>query len=147
MAAERAALGVGAGLDDDLYFRVVVRGGAWTLAHCGAVADSLRGEARLVAQGWCGDYGWPKTNTFSIARYSRNGAEMLAKEFCRKSTFFFRLYLESDHPDVFEYPANVNDLYVESVEYQAELHAFGEGHPVMERALAIRDLAPRRRAA
>ena len=72
---------------------------------------------------------------------------MLAKEFCRKGTFFFRLYLESDHADVFQYPANVNDMYVESVEYHAQLLAFDEGHPVMERALAIRGLAPRRRAA
>ena len=35
----------------------------------------------------------------------------------------------------------MHDWYVESEAYQAQLLAFGEG-PVMERALALRDLAP-----
>ena len=90
LAAVRA--GLGEDRHDELYSRVVVRGGTWTLESKGAVADRLRGEARPVAQEWCQHFWWPKTNTFSIARYTRDGAEMLAKAYCRRSTFFIRLF-------------------------------------------------------
>ena len=56
------------------------------------------------------------------------------------------MFLESDNHEDFEYPAHVNDLYMETDEYQVQVLAFGEGG-VMERALQIRALCPRHRAA
>ena len=74
------------------------------------------------------------------------GAEVLANEYCRKGTFFIRMFLESDNHEDFEYLAHVNDLDMEKDAYQVQLLAFGEGS-VMERALQIRALCPRHRAA
>ena len=71
---------------------------------------------------------------------------MLANEYCRKGTFFIRMYLESDNHEDFQYLANVNDLYMETDEYQAQVLAFLEGS-VMERAEQIRALCPRHRVA
>ena len=52
----------------DFYVRVM--GGAWTLAHTGAIADGCSfycraGNARL----WCDTFSWPKQKGFMYARY------------------------------------------------------------------------------
>ena len=78
---------------------------------------------------------------FSIARYTREGATMLASEFCRKGTFFIRMCFESESPEDFLYPASSNDLYTASDEYRAQLLTFGEG-AVAQRALQLEALAP-----
>jgi hypothetical protein len=91
-------------LDDqpDLYFRVVTRGGEWTFNHTGHVADSSRAESRgSLVQEWCQQYQWSKTVTFSINRYGREGSARLAKEFCRRGTFFLRLCHESANPALY----------------------------------------------
>ena len=78
---------------------------------------------------------------FSIARYTREGATMLASEAFRKGTFFIRMCFESESPEDFLYPASSNDLYTASDEYRAQLLTFGEG-AVAQRALQLEALAP-----
>lgn len=80
LAAMRDEVALSVDDQPDLYFRVVTRGGEWAFHNTGRVADSNRGEARgLLVQEWCLRYEWPRTMTFSMKLYGRDGSARLAK--------------------------------------------------------------------
>lgn len=133
-------------LDDqpDLYFRVVTRGRAWTLQHSGQVADSNRGEARgEFAKAWAKKYKWPLSMTFAINRYGREGSALLAKEFCRRGTYFLRLCYESPDPASFVYTREASEACPEDTDFLDFVLALGSDDPVLRRAFEVRALAPR----
>lgn len=129
-------------VDDDLYFHTVVRGGAWTLRETGAVADSVRGQARSqLVRTWCERFHFKKTRTFSFTRYGEVGASALAKEFCRKGNYFVGLYMMSMDP-AFVYRAVDIASYTEHPEFALYVNGLEAGDPVLDAATEIAALAP-----
>ena len=120
---------------DDLYFYIIVRG---------QVRDGLqvRGQARDgVSQLWCEQYSFQKSVTFNFSLYGKEGATMLAKEYCRRGTFFIRLYMGSAMLD-FEYtPAHVVDCG-EDESFVSYLAALVGGDRVLVRSAQIRNMRP-----
>lgn len=128
----------------DLYFRVVTRGGEWTLEHTGHAADSNRGEARgQFVKEWATKYGWPKTMTFSMLRYGREGSARLAKEFCRRSTYFFLRCFESPSPATYTYTQADVDACPEDLKFLDFVLEREADDPVLLRAIEVRALSPR----
>ena len=127
----------------DAYFTAVPRGGTWTLEHVGVHADSIRGQAvGKVVKEWCDLFGWPKTATFSIVKFGLQGAILFAREWCARSSFFFRLWLEADMDEGFEYPADAGDEYFEDMAYLDFVLEHDVDSPIMARAHDLRILWP-----
>ena len=136
---------VGAFMDEhpELYFRVVARGGDWTLRHIGRHANEVRAEARgEISLGWCRWYAYPRSATFSMARYTLHGATRFAREWARRSTYFIRMYLEAPNPDTYEYAADASADYEEDPEYLDFVLAHDVESAVMRRAHEMRALEP-----
>ena len=80
-----------------LDFKVVLRGGAWTLGHRGVIADSFRGEAAGARPAdFCHIYSLPRSGTFSIAKDSEHTAKKLAESFCDRLQFWFNMWVDRD---------------------------------------------------
>jgi hypothetical protein len=126
----------------DTYFRVVTRGGEWTYEHRGTVADSIRGEARGgVVKAWATQYSWPTTMTFSIERYGHEGAARLAKEFCRRGSYLFRLFHDSANPSTV-YDVGVVAPCPDDMDFLDFVLAKDAQDPILVLAHDIRTLAP-----
>ena len=76
--------------DDQLHFYVILPGGMWTEVHTGAVSDSAKCNARSHVKQWCKEFGWPQSKQFMFSAHGLDGANELAREWCRKGNFFFR---------------------------------------------------------
>ena len=84
----REEVGPPDGVGEDVYFNVKGRGGNWTAQHVGVAVDSVRGQAcGDFVRVWCHEFDFPQSKTFSLARYGRREAILLAKEFCRGGIF------------------------------------------------------------
>lgn len=89
--------------DAESYFKVDVRGGAWTLQHRDCMADCVQAKARgSETRYWAQAFGFPKSKSFSFRLYGREDALCLAREFCRRGNYFAALNFES-LDDNFEY--------------------------------------------
>ena len=142
MVAEHIAAAVDG--HEDLYFHVVRRGGAWTMAHVGVAVDSIRGEARgVLAKQWCDTYAYPKSQTFACSKYSLEGATLFAREFCRRSTFFLRMALEGPAWLAHVYPADADAAYRPDPEFAEFVEGFPAESEVRKRADALGALRPR----
>lgn len=133
-------------LDDhaDLYFKVTTRGGEWTHVHVGVAADSVRGEARGdLVKSWCKKFKWPLSMTFSMRRYGQEGSARLAKEFCRRATWFYRLCIESADPDAFQYSPGVGLTVPEDTDFLDHVLALDPEDVVLLKAHELRGLSPR----
>ena len=137
--------GIAALDDEDSYFFVMVRGGAWTLEHKGVAADACAGKARAgLPRTWCNDFKYPMMLSASFKRYDRDGAMELAREYCRRGHFFFRLWLESDALAVeFAYTQAHIDSYVPHPDWIAYLEGVAAGSFGHKRAVKVNGLYPR----
>ena len=89
LAELRAGIRPSAGAYD--WFCVQVRGGHWTAERFGVPADSIAGRARGgLANTWCDMYGFQKGKYFKVSQYARDGGFELAREYCRRASFFFK---------------------------------------------------------
>ena len=126
-----------------LYFHTMVRGGGWTFAATGHVADCIRGQARLqIARDWCSQYGFPQTSTFSFNRFGREAAGRLAREYCRRGNFFIALFFASGDP-FFRYTLHHLDACGEDPAFVDFLAEWLHPHPIRTRADEISLFVPR----
>lgn len=125
------------------FFFCRILGGAWTMANRGVAADAVAGYAKPgVAKDWCRSYGFPLQASFAFSRYGREGANQLAREYCRRGHFFLRLWLQ--HGADFQYRQEHLHAYQECDEWRQWV----EGLPQVQgwnqqRAEQMRALAPR----
>jgi hypothetical protein len=127
---------------DHFYFKIL--GGKWTMAHKGVAADSAGAFARAHVRFWCDLYMLPKSKSYAFKKYGEPECVILAKEFVRRCTFFFMIYLDADDDDVrFQYSDSDKVSYVESIEFtkwSLTLPAFSE---VLNRAEELRLMFPK----
>ena len=122
-------------------FKVAVRGGAWTAAHRGVVADSIRGEASNAdSVSFCKAYRLPQSGTFSISKFTEQHARTLASAWCHRMQFWFDLWLGRGGTLVLEFLEEDPSLYEEPL-WVAELHTLG-GEVVQSRLRDIRRIIP-----
>ena len=126
--------------EDDIYFYDALMGGRWTLAHTGDVVDSTRAMARGgPAKRWCCEYGYPQMASFHHSVYSRDGAGVLAREWCTRAHWFFRLAPSHD----FVYTSAMVAEYEEGVEFTEWMQLQPQGSTSFQRGLQIRSVFPR----
>lgn len=73
------------------HFKVSIRGGAWTAAHRGVAADSVRGEAGTTESQRFQICELSKSATFSVSKYTEHFAHRLAEAWCHRIQFWFDL--------------------------------------------------------
>ena len=127
---------------DQEFFRLVVRKGKWTKKYKGVEADCVRGQCRGLAIAWCRKYGFPKSMTHYFRKYGRGAAKELSKEYCRRASFFFRLYRDAcdEH---FAYIVAHIEAYEETSDYIVFLTDPDICKVVSDKAEEIRHVQPR----
>ena len=147
IAAElsEARAGIAASEGEDGYFYVMVRGGKWTLEHKGVVADACAGKARGgLPVSWCKYFKYPTMASASFQKYTRDRALELSREFCRRSTYFFRLWLDSGLSyEVFRYTQAHVDAYVRHPDWAAFMTDVPAGSTSHKRAVKLDALVPK----
>ena len=94
MPALRALIAARMEGTEEVWFRVIPRGGDWTLEHTGKHGNEVRAEHRAgrITKELCDAFGWPKSVTYSIDTYTLDGALLFAREWVRRSTFFLYVH-------------------------------------------------------
>ena len=126
-------------------FYMSLRGGGWTRKHQNVDTNEARGEARKGQPiDWCDLFAWPKSVTY---RHRSHGGiantTIMAREYCRKSEYFFSLWLLSGPSAFFEYTDDMIEGYVETAEWRDFLDSPLEACTLV-RIAEIRALVPLR---
>ena len=95
--------------DDEEYdpFHLQLRGGYWTATHLGAASNCAGCFARNFAKVFCARFQWPKQRTFAYNKYTQEGSVILAREWMRRSNFFFNAWCESVGEETFSEPSSL----------------------------------------
>jgi len=127
-------------------FRIIIRGGEWTLAHMGQEFDAYRGTFRgSVIDKWIRKYKLQLSMTFSRKLHSNHGACELARGYCHRMQYYFDIWL--DQPDLdMEYVPEHHNSYEEPPNFVAIVAFFQtEKHEdAEERIKCIRNIRPSR---
>ena len=125
------------------FFFIRILGGPWTMANRGVAADAAGGFARPgVGKDWCKSFAFPAQASFAFNRYGREGANQLAREYCRRGHFFLRLWLQSGTD--FQFTQEHIDAYQEAAEWRSWVESVPPEHRwCRQRAGEIRLLAPK----
>ena len=102
---------------DEMNFYTRVLGGAWTKREWGVAADCVSGFARSWVLEWCRTFRWPTSSRFGFARFGRAEAHQLCREWCRRSEYFYQVYIAAVLPDEFLYEQRHIDEYIEDEEW------------------------------
>ena len=130
--------------DDQTWFYMHILGGKWTLENKGVHADAAASYARKgVSTEWCLRFNYPRQASFMFRKYGREGAVHLAKEWCRRSHFFFMQWLNSDDGDAFAFSEDVLQAYQEPGEFVDWVLSLPVEDPCFDRACELRDSVPR----
>jgi hypothetical protein len=104
--------------DVTLNFYVFLGAGVWTHKFCGTPANEAIYKSRgHVVTTFHVLYEWPKSHGFRFSTYTELGANMLAREWCRKSDYFYNHWLDSEVNTCFDDPTELD--YVEHEEFLA----------------------------
>jgi len=80
---------------DGFYMRIL--GGGWTAVHVGVVADAVGSIARGGSPvWWCWAYSWTARKRYGYARHGLEGATALAREYCRRSNYYYNVWRDQD---------------------------------------------------
>ena len=140
VAAERAEFD----WDDGEFksFYKIVRGGGHTFGEKGVLTDCVAGYARAWAKDWAKKYGWGTMKSYSFNLYGRYQADELAKEWVRRSEYFYLLF-EGAQDEAFEYTQADIDAYGERLEFLEFMVGEGPGTRAFTAGLELRGKAPR----
>ncbi len=74
-------------------------------------------------------------------KYTREGATHLAKEYCRRSHYFFMRWLNSDDED-FQFTEAVTDEYQEQEEWLEWVLSMSHEDPCFDKVVEMRSRVP-----
>ena len=123
-------------------FYVNTRGGQWLQATHGIAADYATGFSRQWAKPWCLQYGWQRQKGYKLETFGREGANKLAREWCRRADYFYCIWERSEEPN-YVYTEDDVDGYPNNEELLSFMVAEGHESPAFQEGLAVRRLAPR----
>jgi hypothetical protein len=128
-------------VEDGFYVKVL--GGSWTKANKGVLADGVAVFARngLANVSFCVTFDLPKQRSFAYTLHGMIGAHALVDELCRKSIFFFNMWLFSDD-DAFRFTDGMIASYVDSVDFTSFVDGERIDSVCYSKALLIRALKP-----
>jgi hypothetical protein len=131
--------------DDEGFFYVMVRGGKWTYEAKGVAADACAGKARAgVASTWCKSFKFPRMFSGSFMMYTRERCLEMSREYCRRATYYLRLWLESGlSRGDFKYTQAHVDAYVPHPDWAAYMASVPAGSASHRRALKLDGLKPK----
>ena len=100
-------------------FKFAPLGGDWTAEHIGLAWDRYRAECRgQLATQWCRLYHWPQNQSWAKNFYGGpDNVRHLARQWARKASFFYKLWLADQCSTTFTYDQTLLDLYTEEEEY------------------------------
>lgn len=87
-------------------FYVHLAGGAWTKRFKGVESDSAVAKPRAHVKDFCNRFQWPKHKVFHFSAHGERGANMLAREWCRKGHHYFEVWIGSGGLETFQNPAD-----------------------------------------
>jgi len=128
------------------YFFAGQHGGDWTAEHIGVAANcSFCKPRKGLATLWCERFQYPKGHTFAFHLYrGRRNANELAREWVRRSEFFFMQYFNAEDKAGFRYTQAHKDAWTDSPEFQAWMLSFRSvEHPAFRRGHELRLEYPR----
>ena len=101
--------------DPEEFFYRRILGGKFCARNRGVVANSICGFPRAgLPLDWCKTYEFPLQMACHFRQYhGQENCEMLTREYCRRGSFFFRLWLEAGASHDFEYDEFQKDSYEE----------------------------------
>lgn len=105
--------------------------------------DCVSGFARAWVKSWCSAYEWPPSARFSFAKYGRGPAHQLCREWCRRSEYFYQLWVwaEEDEED-FGYTEAQVLAYEEDMEWLDFMISQEADSPAFIRGMEIRRMKP-----
>ena len=130
--------------EDLLPFYTHVLGGRWLLRERGLAADAVSGFARAWAKDWCALYKWPRSMRFTYEKYGKPQAHELAREFCRRGTYFFMLWYDSpDTDEEFVYTEDHIRSYEEPIEFVDFMLGEPDASAAFDKGMEVRRIRPR----
>jgi hypothetical protein len=99
-----------------IHFYVHQRGGVSTAKQKGVALDGASANCRSHVSAWCISWNWPRQPTFAFSVHTKEGANELAKEWCRKGHYFFESFLDAESPDEFDF-TDLQATYAPSEEF------------------------------
>lgn len=123
--------------EENMGFYTRILGGAWAAKHKSVTADAVSAFARGgLPTTWCRLYGWPRQMSAYYSKHGQMGAHMLAKEWARRSHYFYWMWATSEDED-FSYTDEQLRSYsmsLEWLEFMTELptesESFGRGSQI-----------------
>ena len=94
-----------------------------------------------MAKLWAGYYGW-EMKPFSIFEHTLLGANMLAREVCRRGHFFIEQYLAWEGDGEYEYTEAHATAYEESDEFSVWRDSVDHGTSTFARVIEVVRLRP-----
>ena len=123
------------------HFVTQIRGGRWTKANLGTVADCV---AALATRGeptsFCLKYALPKMSSYSFAKYGDRVACRLAQEWCARMQHFYTMYLHGG--DNFRFADEARDSFPGASAFNDFMSGLTPGSAQYIRAEALSLLQP-----
>ena len=82
-----------------VFFDTRILGGIWAHTFLGVEADAVLAKARAHVRHFCTQFDWPVNKSFTFAKYGETSSHPLAREWCRKGSFFYKCWVASDCAD------------------------------------------------
>ena len=109
----------------------------------GGLREAICARSRAeLARMWCERFNWRTSATFSMELYTEEGATILAHEWCKRSSYFMRLWLVAGANDDFVYDQAMVDAYVEGPAFIEFVAGSPPGSRAHRRAGDISALVP-----
>ena len=122
-------------------FVSTIRGGSWTKANKGLVADTVQSKAKKgLPQIWCRQYGMNIMASFAFSRYGEPAAVQLSVEWCRRMQHWFNPWLANDDTH-YQYVEEDLASYCPKPDWEAFVGGLEPG-PVKQRAEQVAALCP-----
>ena len=141
-AAALAAMRAELRFERDEFFYIHVMGGFCNSVHKKKDSDGLKGMPRGgVPVQWCTICSFPTqfANYYSV--YQREGAYILACEYCRRADYFFGLWVVSEVEE-YIYDADTIASYQEDMQFLDYMTSLDVMDPGLERGLEVRSFVP-----
>ena len=123
------------------HFVTQIRGGRWTQANLGTVADCVAAQAvRGEPTSFCLKYALPKMSSYSFGKYGEAVAFRLAQEWCARMEHYYSMYIRADAD--FKFPANARETFPESEDWKVFVNGLSPGSVQHQRASALALLQP-----